>query len=789
MASEASIWEPRERVELSANSRRVEERFVASAGQAIFNLDTFAYTLGTGSLEVYKNGLFQAKDVDWVEQSDTSFQLIPAASAADRVVAVGFTEIEGTVVINEVDIYVPNYQSVREYIGTLVTVYAQGGVTRADGGEGFFQYVSGQAPGFFVDDNSTTLVPVGGNGSAAWKYRSDSVYSYAQLRALPIIGFKDVFVRNAYLGGMFSFDPFSTKTDDSGTVLKPDSILSINPGRWIRTGFTGIAQASWYGVIVTNFDNSNALDLAEQAFYTNPGLIKEMKLPSGVLGISRNWVIGDGSATNISTIQGIKVKGTGRCGVTGWNAAPINDPIGGTTLKWIGAAAYGPMVTLAGPMSIEFDGINLDGNGLVQHCLHTHHIWHSLVSNMTIVRYTAVGMWMFAYHNAQDPSISVGAYGRLVASGSGSNILQNVYINSFGDALPKSCLSIGSTYTELGATSFNHDVNQTKLDNCAFLANGHGGSRAVIFNFCDAMTILKCFIFAPPNNVPGTGEPYAMGIYTPVVAEEFHRAFPGNFTIINSTISNEIASNDWLGGSSGGAAFQYTGLSSERNVATSVRVPRIYGLNGFSERMAYFGYNRNQIPIENPDIVESLYKDQLYFTKSVLYRNIATPQIANSAAATKLSTFKLKANLFSHMSNQWNALLVYYDRVMKISFGGAFLNNTGVDRTLDLDLILDAGTVLMSTPIIIPATGFYRQVRAEYQISPRSVAAAQTVSGEFKVTDGVSNIARPVSISLIDSEDTTFDTEVDHTCSMRVTLSAADPALIFAQSYFIVTLE
>ena len=165
---EANVWQPRTIIEVSGDTKSIEERFIAIAGQNIFTLTTFAYTLSTGALEVHKNGLLLTKNVDWVEQSSTTFSIVVPTLAADEVVATGKVGIIGTVDVRDTDIFIANYQAIRDYVGTEITLYAQGKATAGDEGEAFFQEDTGKALGFYVDNNDNVIVPTGGNGTRAW---------------------------------------------------------------------------------------------------------------------------------------------------------------------------------------------------------------------------------------------------------------------------------------------------------------------------------------------------------------------------------------------------------------------------------------------------------------------------------------------------------------------------------------------------------------------------------------------------------------------------------------------
>lgn len=167
-AGEANIWNPRTLLQLSADTKRIEEKFTATAGQSLFTLSDFAYVISVGSLAVYKNGLLLKEGVEWTENTATTFSLTVGAVVGDVIIAVGFVGMTANVDVRDTDIFVPDYQAIRDYAGTEVSLYAQGHTTLGDGGEHFFEKHTGAAPAFFVDNNYNIIVPAGGDGSIAW---------------------------------------------------------------------------------------------------------------------------------------------------------------------------------------------------------------------------------------------------------------------------------------------------------------------------------------------------------------------------------------------------------------------------------------------------------------------------------------------------------------------------------------------------------------------------------------------------------------------------------------------
>lgn len=243
MAGEANIWNPRKLLQLSADTKRIEERITATAGQSLFTLIDFTYVLSTGSLEVHKNGLLLTKGVDWVENTISTFSLTVAATMGDQVVAVGYVAITGNVDVRDTDIFIANYQGLRDYVGTEVTLYAQGKVTKGDAGEQFYQLITGAAPGFYTDNNNDIIVPTGGDGSSAWVHNSsinDLSQSYTfktvALMKSSLIIFpvgKKVFWQGYYVesdgGNNWGVVNSGAHTDDGG------SIFSLADGKFIES--------------------------------------------------------------------------------------------------------------------------------------------------------------------------------------------------------------------------------------------------------------------------------------------------------------------------------------------------------------------------------------------------------------------------------------------------------------------------------------------------------------------------------------------------------------------------
>lgn len=227
MFPDASAWNPQTILSLSADTKRIEELFTAAEGQQHFFLTRFAYARGTGALEIHKNGLMLKHGIDWVEQTSTTFSLAVPAQAADKIIATGYVAIEGLVDVRDTDIYVVNYQAVRDYVGSEELIYAQGQNTAYDGGGAFFQLLTGAAPGTYIDDGINILVPTGGDGSAAWISRTAAITfnTVQEMKDHPSLKIGDFVFTDGYYGAYdfganaYSIVSAASMPDDGGAYI------------------------------------------------------------------------------------------------------------------------------------------------------------------------------------------------------------------------------------------------------------------------------------------------------------------------------------------------------------------------------------------------------------------------------------------------------------------------------------------------------------------------------------------------------------------------------------------
>lgn len=100
----ANVWSPNAAKvsQANANGTVKVERHVAAPEQRVFNLTTFAYAVNTGSMEVYKNGKILARNMDFVEATESQVILTEASNEGDVIIFKGFVGITGTAAVDQV---------------------------------------------------------------------------------------------------------------------------------------------------------------------------------------------------------------------------------------------------------------------------------------------------------------------------------------------------------------------------------------------------------------------------------------------------------------------------------------------------------------------------------------------------------------------------------------------------------------------------------------------------------------------------------------------------------------
>lgn len=158
-------------------------------------------------------------------------------------------------------IFADNYQDIRDYAGLSDILYAKGKASIADGGQNFFQKVTGASPATYTDNGVNVIVPTGGDGSEAWVAvtRPSTASTIADLRLLvPTYDGQQVELLGHTIagigGGTFYYDASdTTSADNNGTV-----IVTSGGERWKRHDANS-STAEEFGFLRGNSDMTSVL--------------------------------------------------------------------------------------------------------------------------------------------------------------------------------------------------------------------------------------------------------------------------------------------------------------------------------------------------------------------------------------------------------------------------------------------------------------------------------------------------------------------------------------------------
>lgn len=129
-------------------------------------------------------------------------------------------------------------------------VFVLGHTTAGDGGHGEFRYVSGASAGTYTDDDGITIVPTGGNGSAAWiRLLTNEVIVVEYFGSDPDTSIQAAIdAANSAGGGLVRCARGATYTMTSLPIVKAGVILDMNRSTFNAT----LSGSTDYGVRLGN---------------------------------------------------------------------------------------------------------------------------------------------------------------------------------------------------------------------------------------------------------------------------------------------------------------------------------------------------------------------------------------------------------------------------------------------------------------------------------------------------------------------------------------------------------
>lgn len=353
----ASVWDPAgSNIPVaSAANTLFPQVFIATAGQQVFPITNFVYTLNTGSLLIFVNGVYQLITKDFTETSTTSFAVTTTELVAgDIVVALGFVgvtaAITGTaanvsyaattladILLNHSDLVVTSFTALRALQHIYYSfAYLTGAVTSGDGSSGFYWYnasdttsadngssiiVAADGGRWYLLLNSGTTAAIGDNtnNGATTKFVQQSHVSDlvhllhpspdGKWRDMYRAGMRSAFHQQQWGGGIVGYELTDAATDvvfpfDSATGFIEDALsanamgsltTNIFSSQGFKTGENMSIQAMW----IKLYKIANPADNVKLIICADDGTGK----PSGFVGITNgvaNLINGKqvGSSTN-----------------------------------------------------------------------------------------------------------------------------------------------------------------------------------------------------------------------------------------------------------------------------------------------------------------------------------------------------------------------------------------------------------------------------------------------------------------------------------------------------------
>lgn len=198
-------------------------------------------------------------------------------------------------------IFIDNYQSIRDFTGAEVILYAQGKAVASDGGEAFFQKNVGASPGTYVDNDTTVIVPTGGDGSEGWLGIpvEDRTFDTKALMVADVsLAIGQIVRTEGYTttgdfgGNTYEVVAAATGTDDGGTFID----LATHQAKALFPG--NIVYVNQYGARGIGSGNDGAtiqaaLDAHKKVIFTGA----DYRLTASLLVDSGHWCVGNGIAS------------------------------------------------------------------------------------------------------------------------------------------------------------------------------------------------------------------------------------------------------------------------------------------------------------------------------------------------------------------------------------------------------------------------------------------------------------------------------------------------------------
>lgn len=464
---------------------------------------------------------------------------------------------------------------------------------------------------------------------------------------------------------------------NEGVYLKADGVAAAT-GAWVRIESEKgtYLNVIWFGAKGDGATDDYAAIMAAYALLPNTGGVIFFPATLDYYRVLSPMTFGDGNNAKPSSKQNIVLRGVDIQG----NADQVQFPVANKSLSRIvyaGVAKVAYMIGFAGPISVAMTGLTLDGNANASLGLKAEHCYRSKFQDLFIGRCDK-GIRSEAVAGSD-----------IVSCGDADNTWVRVHTSNIDGSIGTVGLDLGNDTLIDGLCS-----SRNVFQSCAFLVSDNVDSTAMALRGADNNQFSNCMFyvhggrsgksiaFLAPIDIAYKNLPYENMFENCAVMGDFYYDPTWDPQSLNNHRNSffPLNSGDFLNPTVAHPATQ---------------LPDHPGIAGFDSRGYWFG-----------DPVWQGNLGGIVTTGAAsIYRLHTAVTVANTAAKTALFSTQLPAKVTrSRRTNGFNSGAAwYYDRKIRIYADGKYLNNTGANQNLRIDLGL-GGSVVFDTTIVVGAS-------------------------------------------------------------------------------------
>lgn len=293
---------------------------------------------------------------------------------------------------------------------------------------------------------------------------------------------------------------------------------------------------SKHQAILDSTSSDDVLSYVNSAIAAVPAKGGTVFFPRGLYCYSDTIVLGDGSASAVSTQQNVKLLGDGSGG-TGGVIGTFDATRAAVRFKYIGTAQLDDAIEVKGPMAIGIENIQYDCNGgKVDTGFRAYHTFRSHFRNLNFVNFKLRGIRVDGF-----ASLPSGCF-----IGAAQCVWDNVHAYSSGFGICDG-LDIGGSVA--GTTSLHKFIGST------FQVQDDSSGNSIILRGCDNISFDHCFTVS-------AGQRRAIGVK--VIPPSGSTAFPSEISFIHCPLIGGVSTptdGTWDPASNGGHGLNFFPLN------------------------------------------------------------------------------------------------------------------------------------------------------------------------------------------------------------------------------------